>query len=572
MIGLKINEVSKLLGLNRKTIRFYESKGLLCVPRQNNSYREYSAEDVRELRIIKALRTLGIGISDIKLYRHGVVSLRELLCGRMAELSDEKALHSRQMSACQALLPEAERGDALLEQWEGSGEEPLPETEGEPDDITEPVTVGIDIGTTTLSVVVLGADSGTSYDCFNVRNPGGADPVMAADGRQEPAAILQKIREILDIIRHTYRILSVGLTGQMHGILYVDADGQAVSELFTWQNRSGLLPIDGETCCEAIRRKSGENVPAGYGLATHYYLFHTGRVPERAASLCTVMDYLGMQLCGRSRPLVHCSNAASLGFFDIRSSTFRTEALQKAGLDPSILPDVTADNAQLGDWDGVPVWVALGDNQASFLGAVGLVPHSALINIGTGSQISVLCPSLPSDTKGFEIRPLIDGQYLKCYSALCGGAAYAALEKFFRRLVVLAGGENDELYDLLERMADSALHEPSELCVRPCFNGTRTDPTQRASVTGLSLGNFTPEQLTLGMLRGIAGELYEQYRRLPEQREVRLLAASGNAVRRNRVLRQILCDTFGMEPVIPDVLEEAAVGAARFAGRQAQAL
>lgn len=63
---MKINEVEKLTGLSKQNIRFYESKGLICVKREDNQYREYTIEDVHTLQKIIILRKLDFTINEIK--------------------------------------------------------------------------------------------------------------------------------------------------------------------------------------------------------------------------------------------------------------------------------------------------------------------------------------------------------------------------------------------------------------------------------------------------------------------------------------------------------------------------
>ena len=46
---MKIGEASRQSGLSKKNIRFYESKGLLRVQRTDNDYRDYTAQDVRDV-------------------------------------------------------------------------------------------------------------------------------------------------------------------------------------------------------------------------------------------------------------------------------------------------------------------------------------------------------------------------------------------------------------------------------------------------------------------------------------------------------------------------------------------
>lgn len=67
MISYTIGQVSKKVGLPTKTIRFYEESGILSsVSRSENGYRNYSAEVVEELQLLKYARDLGLPLSEIK--------------------------------------------------------------------------------------------------------------------------------------------------------------------------------------------------------------------------------------------------------------------------------------------------------------------------------------------------------------------------------------------------------------------------------------------------------------------------------------------------------------------------
>ena len=63
---MTIKEVEQMTGLTRSNIRYYEKEKLICPKRnENNGYREYSSEDVENIKKIAYLRTLGISIEDI---------------------------------------------------------------------------------------------------------------------------------------------------------------------------------------------------------------------------------------------------------------------------------------------------------------------------------------------------------------------------------------------------------------------------------------------------------------------------------------------------------------------------
>ncbi|NAW66908.1 Cu(I)-responsive transcriptional regulator [Photobacterium halotolerans] len=62
---MNISEVAKQTGLTNKTIRFYESKGMISEPqRGENGYRRYSQKQVNELLMIKRSRLVGFSLDE----------------------------------------------------------------------------------------------------------------------------------------------------------------------------------------------------------------------------------------------------------------------------------------------------------------------------------------------------------------------------------------------------------------------------------------------------------------------------------------------------------------------------
>lgn len=62
-----INDVEKITGLTKKSIRYYEEKKLISPKRLDNDYRSYSEEDVRQLKKIKLYRYIGFSIKEVEL-------------------------------------------------------------------------------------------------------------------------------------------------------------------------------------------------------------------------------------------------------------------------------------------------------------------------------------------------------------------------------------------------------------------------------------------------------------------------------------------------------------------------
>ena len=63
---LQIGQVARNLGLNPKTIRYYEEIGLLPEPKRSMSgYRQYAAPDVERIDFIRRARTLELSLDEI---------------------------------------------------------------------------------------------------------------------------------------------------------------------------------------------------------------------------------------------------------------------------------------------------------------------------------------------------------------------------------------------------------------------------------------------------------------------------------------------------------------------------
>ena len=361
-------------------------------------------------------------------------------------------------------------------------------------------------------------------------------------------------------------VACIGVTGQMHGIVYLDKNGDPVSPLYTWQDARGdEVYENGKTYAAYLSEKTGYPLATGYGCVTHFYNMKNGLVPENAVVFCTIHDYIAMRLASLTRPLTDATDAASFGLFDVEKGAFDTNAFASAGMDASLLPAL-AEGVFIGSYENkIPVAVAIGDNQASFLGALGGKREGMLVNVGTGSQFSAYSDTYLS-SKTLETRPFPGGGYLLVGASLCGGRAYALLEKFFREAAKMMGVEIARAYDAMDALAasDEPLVDP--ITVTPLFSGTRRDPSLRGKIENLSTENFTPRHLVTGMQEGMARELYEMYEAyLASGGAPAALYGSGNGLRVNPYLQKCFERLFDATLILSTAKEEAASGAALYA-------
>ncbi len=405
-------------------------------------------------------------------------------------------------------------------------------------------SIGIDIGTTSICAVLVDVSTKTVIKTVSCKN----------DSFIKTSNTWEKIQDVSIIERHVFDLLdeiycddvkSIGVTGQMHGIVYVNSEGLSVSPLYTWQDERGALPKENTSYADSIGARPG------FGLATDLYNEDNNLVPKDAVKFCTIHDYIVMRLTGRKSPYIHSSDAASFGAFDVKSNSFTVKNAR--------IPEYTSKLAIAGEYKDVPVSVAIGDNQASFLGA-GCTDGDALANVGTGSQISIMTKSAEVK-EGLELRPLYEDKYLLAGCAICGGRSYAMLEGFFKEVIALSGLKSPE--SLYDKMFDAAIiKKNTDLLINNSFCGTRENPSLRASITNLSIDNFSPADFVLGTLEGIARELYDMY--LLSGVKCKRIVGSGNGIRKNSLLKEIFKDMFGTDLVLSTSIEEAAYGASLF--------
>ena len=425
--------------------------------------------------------------------------------------------------------------------------------------------LGIDIGTSSICGIVYNT---VSKDIVSIAKINNTDMLSCNvwEKVQDANAIVDIVLDLIQELRIQYPdIKGIGLSGQMHGILYVNAEGEAVSPLYTWQDmRGSLLYKDGMSYAAYLSKQTGFPLSTGFGLVTHYYNKVNSLVPQNAVKLCTIMDYTAMRLTGKCEPLVDCSNAASLGLKKKKKLAFDKEALWNVGIDSSILPEIGKAFSRVGHYENISVYTAIGDNQASFLGSIRDIRHSIHITVGTSSQISVYSEDYVN-VPLLDTRPLPGGGYILVGAALCGGCSFSLLKKFFSETIKLYTGEEMDDTDLYKIMVSVPYKEVQEddIRVETLFGGTRSHPEKRGKIMNISCLNWHPENLIRGFLEGMSQELYDFYQLLPNSVRERktILVGSGNGIKRNPLLCQILEERFKCHLQVSACREEAALGA-----------
>lgn len=104
---MKINQAAELADITKKNIRFYEDQGLVDPDRDpGNGYREYSMNDVNQLKQIKLLRQLGVSCENIRKMRRNELSIEKCMSDRIRELDESKENIAHMKTICEMLSDE----------------------------------------------------------------------------------------------------------------------------------------------------------------------------------------------------------------------------------------------------------------------------------------------------------------------------------------------------------------------------------------------------------------------------------------------------------------------------------
>ena len=412
--------------------------------------------------------------------------------------------------------------------------------------------IGLDIGTTSISLVVIDTRSGETLLTRTVTHKSRLPNDVPGAYIQSPETILSIAMDLAGSTMDRYSrggtVESIGVSGQMHGILLVDARGKAVSPAYTWLDmRAGHTGSDGISHVCSLEQLTGGRIPPGYGAATLHALARTGALPSAAVTFCTVTDYVAMHLAGASAPSMDPTLAHSLGLFPPGGTDFQRDAWRRIShlRPPDVLPCTTV----IGRFRGtVPVTAASGDNQAGFLASVRDTPRAVQISIGTSSQISFIHPrganrrvnpninpaprpesgetvhnrsqpstgetaagtpaENPPGNPALDARPFPTGETLMVGAGITGGKSFDVLTGLIEDAARRIGGDADfNAYSILDefRTPPAGIDPP---VVETTFRGTRLDPERTGIIRGITLENFTIEGLFWGFARGIVEELY----------------------------------------------------------------
>ncbi|USN99546.1 MAG: xylulokinase [Phycisphaeraceae bacterium] len=449
--------------------------------------------------------------------------------------------------------------------------------------------LGIDIGTSGVKVVAadrrgkIVASATEAFD-FDRPRPGWAE---TPPSRWWAATAAATRRLVESLGRRS--IASIGLSGQMHGSVFLDADALknagrspigALRPALMWNDqrtepqRAEIENLLGgrRACVEA------SGCPALCGLTAPKLLWlreHEPDIAARIAGMCLPKDYIALLLTGAFATDVGEGSGTML--FDNEARAWNARTLAALGVDREILPDAVEAGTIIGQvtawaasqtWlpEGTPLAIGSGDNQAAAIGAGVVDPGEALAIVGTSGVVlapsETHTPDLAGETPG-RLNLFCDatGRGGRAGKWMLSGCMLSAAGSLEWARGVLAPGES---FETLLGGAGEIAPGCEGLIFLPYLTGERCpipDPEARGGWIGLTRSH-TRAHLVRAVLEGVAfglAQIMDIVREACGPAE-RVLVTGGGA--KSAVWRRILADAFGSLVVPFEADEGSALGAA----------
>ncbi|MEH2022578.1 xylulokinase [Nostoc sp.] len=432
------------------------------------------------------------------------------------------------------------------------------------------IVVGLDLGTGGVRAIAVDlqgqiiAQSTRSYPLLTPQ-PGWTEQ-NSLDWVEASLDALFDLTQQLD----GYQAIALGLSGQMHGMVPVDAEGKAIRPAILWNDqRTGKAVVEIETAIprqELIQRTGN---PAITGFQLPKLLWLRTEEPQAYTRLWQILlpkDYLGYVLTGE--PVTEPSDASGVGCLNLVNRQWDTDILHTLDINPALFPTVIESTAIAGRLKseiaarvglpvGLPVIAGGGDNAAA---AIGLGISSSNLNlgslsIGTSGVIFAPCHRPIPDPEGrVHLFCHVDGGYHLLGVTLAAGSSLRWYRDTFAPQISYT-----DLMDMAERSQPGA----RGVLFLPHLAGERSphlDPDTRGAFVNLSLAH-TQADITRAVLEGVAFSLRSALEVISAIAPLDQLLATGGGARSHIWLR-ILADVLQTKLIAPKAEEGAAYGAA----------
>jgi xylulokinase len=444
--------------------------------------------------------------------------------------------------------------------------------------------LGIDIGTTGVRALLVdekGRVVDTAKDEYPLLTP---RPGWAEQNPKEWwRATSRSIRSLIDSGAPPKKIVAVGLSGQMHGLVPMDAGDSPLRPAILWCDQRTVAE------CAAIERALGPRLveitsnPALAGFTAPKILWMKRNEPglyKKMKYFLLPKDYVRFHLTGER--VTDISDAAGTLLLNVARGEWALDMIRELNIRTDILPPivgsaevcgrVTAEAARAtGLMEGTPVVGGGADNTCAAVGAGIVRPGLLSSSIGSSGVIFAHTDKLRADpeTRVHSFNHSVPGKFYLMGVMLSAGLSFRWFRDTFGTDEMRKekdGGR--DAYDQLSKLAQKAPPGCEGLLFLPYLNGERT-PHKDSCARGVWFG-ISPrhgrEHMVRSVMEGIVFGLKDSLD-IMESLGIKIeqIRATGGGAK-NAFWRQMQADVFGRPVMTLNHDEGPAYGAALLGG------
>ena len=309
---------------------------------------------------------------------------------------------------------------------------------------------------------------------------------------------------------------AIGLTGQMHGAVFLDEREAVVRPAILWNDQRTVeecAEIDATVGQERVRATTCNPPLTGFQAPKLLWLRnHELSNYQRTRHVLLPKDYIRLKLTGHRATEV--SDASGTGLFDVPNRRWATAMMAALEIDPMLFPScaesslaTTHTQAVAGLALGIPVVGGGGDQAAAAVGTGAVVPGVVSVSLGTSGVVFTAIDGPNFDPSGatHTFCHANGGWHAMGVMLSCAGAL-----RWYRDTV-----QPGSSYDAISAEAATVPAGCEGLTFLPYLTGERTphnDPLARGAWAGLSLAHGRAhmaravfEGATFGLLEGFRG-------------------------------------------------------------------
>jgi xylulokinase len=420
--------------------------------------------------------------------------------------------------------------------------------------------VGLDVGTSGVKALAVAPDGevvGSAEVGYPLSTP---RPGWAEQDPEDWWRATQEALAALD----AHDVAGIGLSGQMHGLVALDAAGQVVRPAILWNDQrtaEECREIEQRVGFERLVQLTGNRALTGFTAPKVLWLRkHEPDAYARIARIMLPKDYVRLRLCGEHA--IDVADASGTLLFDVARRRWSDDVLEALEIPREWLPRVLESPEVSGETsDGVPVAAGAGDQAAGAVGVGVVDPGPASVVLGTSGVVFSALDAYRADPQArvHVFCHAVPGVWHAMGVML---SAAGSLQWFHDRLA------RDVPYQQL--VEEAAGWEPGAegLTFLPYLAGERTphaDPDARGAFAGLSL-RHDRGALVRAVLEGVAFGLRDCLDVVQAVGAAPEVARASGGGARNELWLRIVASVLELPVERVAVEEGAAYGAALLGG------